>query len=89
MPEIPLMALYWTVAGPVEIHAGREWSTFSWRDRCETVAKGGFEGIGLWHADVSHQLESTTYDEMKRVLRRHRPRVPRGGVPGRLLGPAG
>jgi len=68
MPEIPLMALYWTVAGPVEIHAGREWSTFSWRDRCETVAKGGFEGIGLWHADVSHQLESTTYDEMKRVF---------------------
>ena len=36
MADIPLMALYWTVAGPVEIHAGREWSTFSWRERCET-----------------------------------------------------
>ena len=89
MPEIPLMALYWTVAGPVEIHVGREWSLFSWRDRCAEVAKGGFEGIGLWHADVSHQLESTTLDEMKRGLRRRRPRVPRGRVPGRLLGPAG
>ncbi len=68
MPEIPLMALYWTVAGPVEIHAGREWSLFSWRERCAEVAKGGFRGIGLWHSDVSHQLESTTYDEMKRVF---------------------
>ena len=46
MAEIPLMALYWTVAGPVEIHAGREWSVFSWRERCETVARGGFQGMG-------------------------------------------
>jgi sugar phosphate isomerase/epimerase len=68
MADIPLVALYWTVAGPVEIHAGREWSTFSWRKRCDTVAKGGFQGIGLWHADVTHQLETSTYDEMKRVF---------------------
>lgn len=68
MADIPLMALYWTVAGPVEIHVGREWSTFSWRERCETVARGGFEGIGLWHADVSHQLESSTYKEMREVF---------------------
>ena len=40
MADISLLALYWTVAGPVEIHAGREWSTFSWRERCETVAAG-------------------------------------------------
>ncbi len=68
MADIPLMALYWTVAGPVEIHAGREWSTFGWRERCETVAQAGFQGIGLWHADVSHQLESSTYAEMKRIF---------------------
>jgi sugar phosphate isomerase/epimerase len=68
MGEIPLMALYWTVAGPVEIHTGREWSLFSWRERCETVANGGFQGIGLWHADVSHQLETTTLAEMKRIF---------------------
>ena len=24
--------------------------------------------LGLWHADVSHQLETTTYDEMKRIF---------------------
>ena len=32
---------------PVEIHYGREWSLFSWRERCAEVAKGGFRGIGL------------------------------------------
>jgi sugar phosphate isomerase/epimerase len=68
MADTPLMALYWTVAGPVEIHTGREWSLFSWRERCEAVARGGFVGIGLWHADVSHQLETTSYDEMRRIF---------------------
>jgi sugar phosphate isomerase/epimerase len=52
-----LMALYWTVSGPVEVHVGREWSLFDWRDRCAEAAKVGFKGLGLWHADVSHQLE--------------------------------
>jgi len=32
------------------------------------VARAGFQGIGLWHADVSHQLETTSYDEMKRIF---------------------
>jgi sugar phosphate isomerase/epimerase len=62
------MALYWTTAGPVEIHGGREWSLYSWRDRCAMAAKTGFEGIGLWHADVSHQLESTTLPEMAKIF---------------------
>ncbi len=68
MADIPLMALYWTVAGPVEIHGGREWSLFSWRERCAQVAGGGFQGIGLWHADVAHQLETTTLAEIKRIF---------------------
>ena len=34
MGDVDLVALYWTVSGPVEVHFGREWSTFSWRDRC-------------------------------------------------------
>jgi sugar phosphate isomerase/epimerase len=68
MANASLVALYWTTAGPVEIHAGREWSTYSWSDRCEQAAKAGFEGIGLWHADVSHQLESASLSEMKRVF---------------------
>ena len=67
MGEIELMALYWTVSGPVEVHVGREWSLFSWRDRCAEAAKAGFKGIGLWHADVSHQLE--THDARARWRR--------------------
>ncbi len=69
MAEIELVALYWTVSGPVEVHVGREWSLFPWRDRCAEAAKAGFKGIGLWHADVSHQLESTTLKEMAKVFR--------------------
>ncbi|MGH2856332.1 MAG: sugar phosphate isomerase/epimerase family protein [Solirubrobacteraceae bacterium] len=66
--EPDLIALYWTVSGPVEVHVGREWSTFSWRDRCENAARVGFSGIGLWHADVRHQLQSTTLQEMRQVF---------------------
>jgi sugar phosphate isomerase/epimerase len=68
MAEIPLMALYWTLSGPVEIHAGREWSLFSWPDRCAEAARVGFQGLGLWHADVSHQLETTSLGEMRKVF---------------------
>ncbi len=69
MGEIELMALYWTVSGPVEVHLGREWSLFDWRDRCAEAAKAGFSGIGLWHADVSHQLETRTLEEMATIFR--------------------
>ena len=54
----PLMAIYWTVSGPVEVHTGREWSLFSWRDRCAEAAGSASRASGLWHADVSHQLET-------------------------------
>lgn len=69
MGEIELMALYWTVSGPVEVHVGREWSLFSWPDRCAEAAKAGFKGIGLWHADVTRQLETTTLDEMATIFK--------------------
>jgi sugar phosphate isomerase/epimerase len=68
MAEIPLLALYWTVSGPVDVHYGREWSAFDWLDRCSEAALAGFQGIGLWHADVAHQLETTTLAEMRRVF---------------------
>jgi sugar phosphate isomerase/epimerase len=66
--EIELIALYWTVSGPVEVHYGREWSTFDWRDRCAHAARVGFSGLGLWHADVAHQLQTTTLQEMRTVF---------------------
>jgi sugar phosphate isomerase/epimerase len=69
MGEPELMALYWTVSGPVEVHVGREWSLFDWRDRCAEAARVGFKGLGLWHADVSHQLETRTLDEIAKIFR--------------------
>jgi sugar phosphate isomerase/epimerase len=68
MGELELVDLYWTSAGPVEVHFGREWSTFDWRDRCAQAARVGFKGIGLWHADTQHQLETRTLREMKEIF---------------------
>ena len=65
-----MVACYWTVSGPVVVHYGREWSTFGWRDRCANAARAGFSGLGLWHADIRHQLETgSTLDEMARIFR--------------------
>jgi sugar phosphate isomerase/epimerase len=63
-----LVACYWTVAGPVDIHYGREWSTFDWRDRCDEAARVGFSGVGLWSADIEHQLEFRSLEEMARIF---------------------
>jgi sugar phosphate isomerase/epimerase len=68
MTEIELVDLYWTSAGPVDVHYGREWSTFDWHDRCAHAARVGFRGLGLWHADVTHQLESRSLKQMKDIF---------------------
>ena len=68
MPQhVDLMCAYWTTSGPVEVHVGREWSHFSWEDRCAEAAKIGFSGIGIWHADLQHVLETSNLREMKAV----------------------
>ena len=71
MASDELLGLYWTVSGPVEVHAGREWSLFDLRDRCEQAARVGFAGIGLWHADLEHVLETRTLAEVKALLDEH------------------
>jgi sugar phosphate isomerase/epimerase len=63
-----LVALYWTASGPVEVHGGREWSLFDLRDRCEHAARSGFAGIGLWHADLEHVLETRSLADVKALL---------------------
>ncbi len=68
MAEIELLALYWTIAGPADVHIGREWSTFEWSDRCAEAARVGFRGVGLWHADIEHQLETRSLREMKEIF---------------------
>lgn len=66
-----LVGLYWTTSGPVEVHFGREWSLFDLRDRCEQAERVGFRGIGLWHADLEHVLETRTLDDVKQLLDDH------------------
>jgi sugar phosphate isomerase/epimerase len=66
-----LLALYWTVSGPVEIHGGREWSLFDLADRCAQAERAGFKGIGLWHTDLEHVLETRTLPEVKTLLDDH------------------
>jgi sugar phosphate isomerase/epimerase len=63
-----VVGLYWTLAGPVELKTGREWSLFDFRDRCEEAARAGFSGLGIWHADLEHVLETRTLGEMKQIL---------------------
>ena len=43
---IDLVACYWTVAGPVEIHHGREWSLFDWRTAATRPPVSGFRVSG-------------------------------------------
>ena len=66
--DVELLDLYWTSAGPVDVHVGREWSTFDWRDRCANAARVGFRGLGLWHADIEHQLQSRSLKEMRSIF---------------------
>ncbi len=68
MAELDIVALYWTVAGPTDFGSRREWSTFSWQDRCAQAARVGFTGLGLWHADIEHQLRDSTLAELSKVF---------------------
>ena len=66
-----IVALYWTISGPVEVHFGREWSLFDLADRCAHAERAGFKGIGIWHADLEHILETRTLPEVKQLLDDH------------------
>ncbi|MGH2851855.1 MAG: sugar phosphate isomerase/epimerase family protein [Solirubrobacteraceae bacterium] len=68
MDQVELVGLYWTVSGPVEVHAGREWSLFDFRERCEQAQRVGFAGLGIWHADLEHVLETHTLAQMRQIL---------------------
>jgi sugar phosphate isomerase/epimerase len=71
MSDVELVGLYWTVSGPVEVHLGREWSLYDYGDRVAHARRVGFAGIGIWHADLEHVLESRTLGEMRQILDAH------------------
>jgi len=66
--NVELANAYWTSAGPVDVHVGREWSEYDFADRCAEAAKVGFAGLGLWHADIEHQLEKRSLRDIRRML---------------------
>jgi sugar phosphate isomerase/epimerase len=66
--DVELLGLYWTVSGPVEVHVGREWSLFDWPDRCAEARTVGFSGLGIWHADLEHLLETRSLRELKQIF---------------------
>jgi sugar phosphate isomerase/epimerase len=64
-----LLASYWTIAGDVNPGTGgREWSLFDFRDRVEAISRAGFTGIGLWHSDLYHILETRSLADMRSIL---------------------
>lgn len=71
MASNDLVALYWTTSGPVDVHYGREWSLFDIADRCAHAERAGFSGIGIWHADLAHILETRTLADLKGLLEDH------------------
>jgi len=66
-----VVGLYWTTSGPVDVHTGREWSIFDLEERCTQAARVGFSGIGLWHADLEHVLETRTLADVASLLDEH------------------
>jgi sugar phosphate isomerase/epimerase len=66
--EIELLASYWTIAGGAFPQDGPQFSPFDLRDRAEACGRVGFKGMGFWHADVEHILETYSTSEMKQIL---------------------
>ncbi len=63
-----LLASYWTLAGAALPHTDREYSPFDFKDRVAAAARAGFKGMGIWHADLDHTLETRSLKEMKQIL---------------------
>jgi len=68
MPKnIELVAAYWTIAG-ADPHTDHEYSPYDFKDRVAAVARAGFKGLGIWHADLEHTLHKYSLKEMKKIL---------------------
>lgn len=65
---IELLGSYWTLAGGAYPHTDHEYSRFDFASRVEAAARAGFKGMGIWHADLAHTLETSSLAEMKRIL---------------------
>lgn len=68
MKDVELIASYWTIAGGATPHTDQEYSAFDFKDRVAAIAKAGYKGMGLWHADLEHTLKTYTHQDMKQIL---------------------
>jgi sugar phosphate isomerase/epimerase len=66
--NVELLGSYWTLAGGAQPHTDKEYSPFDFKDRAEAAAKAGFQGMGIWHADLEHILKTRSLEEMKKIL---------------------
>ncbi|HEY6904534.1 MAG TPA: sugar phosphate isomerase/epimerase [Candidatus Acidoferrales bacterium] len=66
--NIDLLASYWTFAIGAEPHTDHEFSTTDFKERVEAIARAGFKGVGIWHADLEHTLKKRSLKEMKKIL---------------------
>ncbi len=70
-PNVELLASYWTIAGGAQPLTDSDWSPLDFRDRVAAAARAGFKGIGIWHRDLAHTLETRSLPEMKMILDDH------------------
>jgi sugar phosphate isomerase/epimerase len=68
MRNIELIASYWTIAGDVYPMAADEISPFPFEKRVEAVARVGYRGLGLLHADLIAVANRLGFKEMRRIL---------------------
>ena len=64
--NVELMNLFWTTAGVYADLKGI--SRFDFKERVETAARAGFKGLGIWHTDLAHILQTRSLKEMKAIL---------------------
>ncbi len=69
-PKVELLASYWTLAGDVDPTGavGPDFSPFTFRERVEAISRVGFKGMGIWHTDLYHTLQTMNPADMKRIL---------------------
>jgi sugar phosphate isomerase/epimerase len=69
--QVQLLASYWSIAGGAWPHTDHEYSVFSFQDRVAAAARAGFTGIGIWHADLEHTLQSVSLRDMRKIIDDH------------------
>lgn len=68
MTSVELLASYWTLAHGAEPHSDHEYSSVRFEERVAAAAKAGFQGVGIWHADLQNTLLRLSLRDMKRIL---------------------